>query len=375
MIKIVALGADTFIIQPTRDSSLGYHRTDDLSTELRALKVYLGSLRLFENIDYTVLDDRHNPDSLKFTGKSLVLRSLFTIPQDRFEFWGGRGDNYLLMKNSCAVRIGRKECFVDDVKFVTQADLTLFNFIKLEVNKAHKDFSPRSHLMVQLEQDLAAIEKYEDDIFYNRKCLSALSSVIFAYRSELKQKTAVAPYTFIKGNSILAPKYKTLIEVLLKNINEVGSKVEEDQILPFYHDTVVHRRLQNGSIKSSVNVPPAKPAAAITAPVEPTPSQQFTSTFFSRFKHTLIARRNEVQKRIDNKQWFQDTNKNDLKKNAIDSIIAALNTDKTPGEISSIINENREILTQSTSTLPGFFRNKVSSVSILEDYGRFLELR
>jgi hypothetical protein len=323
-------------------------------SKVQELKAYLNSLGLIFNIDF--IDHEHNSYAcLLFQGKSRALRARYLL-KDVIS-----GEINLAINNTRALRLSEHECYVDTADIIKEIDHNLFKYIKFEIEKIHGAFLPKSNLMLQLERDLKAIEKYEDSTFKVHKTFVALGSLVHANNEELTKKTKTEKTLGFKGDSKLAPHYVNLINVIYKNINLFGSPINNEMALDWYNTIVV--------VRQSQPVPAVPPASAKSQP-----DQQFTKDFMARFREALKDRRTQINERDHSGRWFQDVDKIRDKARAIENIEKAIDDQHPLEQIATLVRQKRTVLTQSTSTLPVFFRSKVTTEALLEDYGRFMSL-
>lgn len=385
-IDIISLSTDELIIQPISESS----RQDPcLYSELKKLKLYLTTCDLIENDDYISLYDPFQSSRsdtiyrLKFPGKSLVLRALYSIPKDAFNLVGFCGfsmQHYNHVLINAALTIRNSECTLYDLKFVKQCDLEMLVSIENEVNKIHNQFHTPSEIMTQLDRDLQFIKQRKGEYSFTVPYyLLALCSLIRAYLTEKDLKTKVKPYVILKGSSLLEPQYKIIYTAVCSLLDKYKKGLDEASALSFYNKHVRNQSMQEHlsfAAPAASNKPTAIQNQNIPMqPIQSHPSnnsneqapetEQFGSLFFNTLIADLKIRKVEIQRRINKGQWFQDNIKNQHKIKAITDIVSAFDKGKKPIELFTMIQERNHVLTQSTSTLPRFFRAQVSTAILL----------
>ena len=205
LIKLIVLSNEELIIEPIRDEDLhiysSYGRSSDLSMELSKLQEYLNNLELIEKRDFVrIIGPYPNTEpqyQLKFFGKSLVLRALFTIPIEKIQFEQVTNNynsaritqkDFERQRLQFAVKISSKECFHSEVIWVKKAHQCLFEELKKGINAAHGEYNQLSSVMIQLNRDMKFISSKannEDEFFKHSNFLLLLASL---YEARLKEK-------------------------------------------------------------------------------------------------------------------------------------------------------------------------------------------
>ena len=253
-IKIISLNTNEFIIEPVRDENLhkGSLSSDsDLSIEIRALKRELESkeINLTEPADYesvkNALHESYPKYQLRFAGKSLVLRALFALPISQIQLareshstfqTGITNSMFEFMKLNYATQITERECFAFDVKLVQQVQLDILSAINSLTQNVHATFSKLSPLMEQLNHDLAAINKIDNEkIWETPKYLLAIASVVKAMTEEQALVTQYEPYLIMKGASTLYPKYE---KILYATHKAAPTLAKQSELLTIYNKHV-----------------------------------------------------------------------------------------------------------------------------------------
>lgn len=408
LVKIIKLTSDELIIEPIRNTEVHdkrplYRPLDrDLSVELRQLKIELAQAhQLQEKVDYTEVPiersywnyDNYGPYHLKFSGKSAVLRALSTIPALRINFTSQSyplytAINYQEARYRYATQISEKECTAFDMKFVKQAYLDLYNYLNDQIKEIHDKSTPHSAIIRELIANLEYIKELQSEECATPKYMLALSSLQYALTRELAERQTVASYRVMKGDSILAPKYQQLIYKIYA-ISTHADQLKERGLLDIYTKQVAARTILK-SAKPTDQAADTIGFAAVMANYSTSArllteakqaelakvmsNEKFASNFFQALKINLNDRKTAIQKRINHHQWFQDYTKNSAKIAAIKEITEAIDAGKNATELCGLIRVKRNVLTQSTSTLPMFFRGKVSTTDLLKGYEKFLVL-
>ncbi len=193
--------------------------------------------------DYT---RNQNGSLLTISGESRVLRALWTIGFEKISFpYQSRYSKlkYEQLRYKYTFAISPTECSVTDSKFVKRADQMLFAAIREKVNTIHGKFlGSSSDIMKVLTQDLADIDKLpqgEETVFHSPKYLLAAAAITVALEKELSQRTVVESYKLFKGDSLLAPLYKAMLD----NDDEATSlapliKDKKEKLGSLYHEHV-----------------------------------------------------------------------------------------------------------------------------------------
>ncbi|MCX7114978.1 MAG: hypothetical protein NTW08_03580 [Gammaproteobacteria bacterium] len=279
-IKIIKLTSQELIIEPfeintsnnaamSRPSSLPQH---DLSFSWRALKQDLEEhAGLIEGQDYTVSEPPLSDDieqhftgkyqcRIIFSGKSLVVRALYSIPLEHIIFPFQMGDStftkeiYKQERSRYALSLSARDCFAFDIKFKTQADDDLFAFLKTELQTIHDKIKTPSAVIAQLKVDIHHIEtQLNQDIFVLPKCLAAFSSIMYAILVEQEEPTVCKTYLggFLNGASILAPEYQTLMQSVNPWLRSPLSQLPKEAASGIYHKYVNTSQMTTTSSSSA----------------------------------------------------------------------------------------------------------------------------
>lgn len=222
-VKIIELSKDTFIIEPIPTKPYSFEN----SIELEELKSQLTKLELNEGEDYSI-EKSSSLRRFKFQGRSPVVRALWTIPEDMFDFSSSyplSPQSFNRYKLNFATTLTKKECSVHDMQFRQKAFSGFYLYIKDEITKVHSQVSKPTTVMQQLDKDLLFIDKIvtEDPWPSPPKSHMALSSLVKAYKDEESNPTLVKDgflSSLFKKESLLLPKYK---EILITICNIQGT--------------------------------------------------------------------------------------------------------------------------------------------------------
>jgi len=363
---------------------------DDIRKKLKAAG-------LIENIDFAQSKDqsyRAGEGPLVVSGASKTIKALLLIPQDMintsfYRRTDGREDLYIIKGCKFVTEITAEQCLSSDLPYIHQAGAILFQALRTAVyEKIHRKY-PSSSVINQLNADLRYIENIKDEkVFETPKYLLAYSSIFYAVCSENKQKTTRSSFLFYKGKSVLAPEYKHLLEVFKRDFAPNFTSLSPEKLLEIYNQHVQPRQSTEPlAIPAAVN-PAVHPVTTILnatevsiahlTPVKPTvvvesqSDSELTRRLLTPLVESLRKRRVDIQRRILRKQWCQSMLKNNAKISAIDAIVEGFDAGKTAQELIDFIRLHRNDLVQSTSTLPHFFRAKVTTEIILQPYDHML---
>lgn len=254
LIKLIKLKNDELIIEPIRNENLSNHPHEyDLSIELAELKKQLAQIELYEGKEYVRITGPYlntSPDyRLQFTGKSIVLRAIYTIQKELIEFSPYNGtvpvsiNELEQFRLIFATKISDRECTVYDKAFVDKAFQILFDELKQAIVKVHSDFKQPSKIINQLQVDINCISAMDNtNSFKNPKFLLLMASLSQARILEKAELTIQEKkiLSIMKGNSLLLPKYDALLmqfapftpgdyseELDLKLMKTSGSKLRD----------------------------------------------------------------------------------------------------------------------------------------------------
>ncbi len=373
------------------------HQIKRYDEELRELKQRFANAGLIEGVDYFTDDKQAFKESyqpLVFSGASNVLKALFCIPEDmiRFEsmyqhYMFTEQQLYRNKRYQYAIKISANNCFVSHQKFVKQANEELFLYLKDLIKTMHDKVKP-SIITIQLDADLAYIQSLKNEsVFGTQKYYLAFSSLHNAFCRENIEKMTTKQYLIRKGPSILSPEYEKSLKLFCTafTLDYDYTKSKSDlvalydkyvrsrtEIPDFFLPVVTQPSLEQKTANVSVESLNSTVNSNLVVPVLNESIDDAVRHFLLPLKTVLENRKIEIEKRVLRHQWFQSTVNNNAKLVAINNVVEAFDAQQSYQELIEIINKNRNALTQSTSTLPMFFRAQVTTADLLRSYDAML---
>jgi hypothetical protein len=219
-IKISKCQRDMLVIEPCLPNS-AYADRSILAGEAGNLKAELAKIDLIENRDY-ICDKGEYPmtqpeNHIKFTGPSCVLRALFAIPKERICFelsYPLSPAIFTLTWTNYALAISDRECSVHELSIKEKVHNQLFTSLIESIKIVHQTIKKTSTVIDQLEKDLIAISKHQNDLWGKSNFYLACAALHHAKITEEKQKTVVeGKIKFLGGGTpVLFDNYKNIFE-------------------------------------------------------------------------------------------------------------------------------------------------------------------
>lgn len=260
-----------------------------------SVKQYLAKHGLTEKEDYKVVEDKeshygsygHKRFLIQFSGKSLVVRALWSVPQDLIDFETPSisRQRYVEAKQVYAVKISAKECFEHDTQFVREAHAEDYRQMKQVIQQIHNEAAAKTEmkqvsLVVQtLNTDLFFIDQIKENTNPRIMSKSYLALVSLAYAHEQEKakptlcvkKNAISNMLF-KPESSLLPLYRAALDLVCRAMNSTYEK-KLPQFLQDYQEQVAAKQkelqIQAGLAVQAATATEAKKDAPTTGPQSP----------------------------------------------------------------------------------------------------------
>jgi len=221
IIKIIKLTSNELMIEPKKSESREYR---DLSIELRDLKRQLTGYKLVEGEDYTYYPGSYPNTSpeykLQFSGKSLVIRALYSIPIDLWEFdrnsYGSvpvSKEQFAEMRLQFAMTVTSKLCYHNEIAWVKAAQKTIFESLATAIYKLHNTINKSSTVIACLTADMQNISQREDLPFENSNFILLMAALSKAIHTEETTPTVTVKKLLIfESESKLLALYENLLK-------------------------------------------------------------------------------------------------------------------------------------------------------------------
>ena len=334
---------------------------------------------LILSVDYDYVELR-----IRFSGRSAVVRALHAIDVNVI-FDDQHNDqnlkNWLYRtKHILTFDLVEKNCRISELGMVKLMNQEFFELIKRKL-RTHQE---QSHLAEQsilnpLEHQIQSIELLQNLSPFDRpQYLLAYACVYVAHQ---KHQKLMQHFSSTKNFSPLFDRSKQY-EELLAQIQQLSSRVQHlshQDILNLYQEVVV----QHDFLTPPCSVTPAgssqpqqrsKWADLHAHHRQPLSSKLLAHqhAYLRLFLSQLKNRELEIARRVEHRSWFQDLHKNQQKLQIMRNIFFLYQHAARADELILFIMRHRELLSQSTSTLPYFFRSQVKTAALITDYEPYL---